>query len=220
MFGLQHSNFLRTERNESHHSSVPRPCLLTEGRARKHPEGSQTTSPRGWAVCVQCHSQIVHIWVTQSSSIPWKFLPAKRQDVCTADKTRAVLLLQKLSGPKAKPSAHTPLSRAFPGMPASIAVRFLLAKHRKQKNRGFPRVTEKRLLWYHLLPSVQTQLLHHQLKLPLTMVKSSKPRREEKRPELQLLLRRLHIHSQSGSSKNRNFAKKAFYLGMAKTMTW
>jgi len=58
----------------------------------------------------------------------------------------AVLLLQKLSGPEAKLSAHTLFSQAFPGMPASIVIKFLLAKHTKQKNRGFPRVTEKSLL--------------------------------------------------------------------------
>lgn len=47
-------------------------------------------------------------------------------------KTRAVSSLPKFSSRCARP-----FSQASPGTPASIGIRFLLAKHGKQKNRGF-----------------------------------------------------------------------------------
>jgi len=114
---------------------------------------------------------------------------------------------------------HTPLSQAFPGMPASITVRFLLAKHRKQKNRGFFQALQRKDFSDTVYCNqCRLSYCNTNRKLPLARAKSSKPRREEKRLELQLLLRRLHIHSQPGSSKKGIFQKKAFCLGMAKTM--
>lgn len=135
MFGLQHSNFLRTERNRSRSSSVSRPRRRPEGgqgsiqKPDRFPEGPDRRRTTPFKNCPCLSNTIIEYSLKISPCEKTKmFLQQK--------KTRAVLLLQRSSGAEAKPT-HTPLSQASPGMPASITVRFLLAKHRKQKNRGF-----------------------------------------------------------------------------------